>query len=210
MSAESSIQLPPDSTGKRARTIAKTIGGVEVHQEVNVLGSPRFLRGAYSYASVVVAGSTTAGYVYHVLFYPATATGLVAIRRIFINHHAIAAAVYIEMAIYRITGVTGGTARAVTAVNKKDTTYPDPVIDIRDTGPTVTLGPKVFNYMSPAAAGQTLGIIDLRWPREDGRDDLILRPGQGIALRQEAAGDADFRVFWTVEWEEFTGVPVVL
>jgi hypothetical protein len=64
--------------------------------------------------------------------------------------------------------------------------------------------------MSPAAAGQTLGIIDLRWRREDGRDDLILRPGQGIALRQEAAGDADFRVFWTVEWEEFTGVPVVV
>ena len=114
------------------------------------------------------------------------------------------------MAIYRITSVAGGTVMAVTAVNKKDTTYPDPVIDIRDTGPTVTLGTKVFNYLSPGAAADFRGIIDLRWDREDGRGDLILRPGEGIALRQEAAGDIDFRVFWTVEWEEFTGVPVVV
>jgi hypothetical protein len=206
---ESFVQLPPDSTGKKVRSILKTVSGQDVHEEAFVVGSPRRLYGAYSYTSPVLSGSTAAGYVYHSLFYPSTATRLVAVRRIWINWVATAAAVYVEGAIYRTTAASGGTARSVSAVCKKDTAYPDPTIDLRDTGVTVTLGPKVLNFITPGAAGfMVFALMD--FTRPDGRSDLILRPGEGLCLRQEAAGDTDFRVSWTVEWEEFEGVPVTV
>ena len=208
--SESFIQLPPDSTGKKVRAIEKVVGGSTVQEEVGVLGSPRKLAGAYQYTSPVVAGSTTAGYVYHSFFYPSTASKLVAVRRIYIHWATVAAAVYIEGAVYRITAASGGTSRPVTDVCKKDTSYPNPTIDLRDTGVTVTLGPKVINFITPGAVGQTTGIINLDFSRADGRSDIILRPGQGLCIRQEAAGDADFRVSYTIEWEEFEGVPVTV
>jgi hypothetical protein len=210
MSQESYIVLPPDSTGKATRTILKTIEATNVHSEVTVPTSCRKLIGAYQYASPVIPGSTTAGYVYHAFFYPATATRLVAIRRITIFWNTVAAAVYIEAAVWRISAASGGTSRAVTDVAKKDTNYPDPTIEIRDTGVTVSVAQKLFNFLTPGAAGQTIGIVKWESIREDGRDDIILRPGQGICLRQEAVGDTDFRVNWIIEWEEFEGVPVVV
>jgi hypothetical protein len=209
MSTESFIRLPDDSTGKRARSIQKTISGNQVHDEVVAISSPRFLVGSYSYTSPIIAGSTAAPYVYLSFFYPSSATNLVAVRRINIRHTTVAAAVYIEMALYRITAASGGTARAVADVNKNDTNYPNPTIDIRDTGVTVTLAQKIFNYISPGAVGQFLN-YDLYFIKPENRDDLILRPGQGIALRQEAAGDTDFRISWTIWWEEFQGVPVLV
>jgi hypothetical protein len=208
MSVESYIQVPPDSTGKRIRSIQKTIGGIAVQEEVFVPSSTRTLIGAYAYSSPVVAGSTTSGYVYHSFFYPSTATNLVAVRRIWISWVAAGSAAYIEGALYRITSASGGTARSVSLVSKKDTNYPDPTIDLRDTGVTVTLAQKVFNFITPGAAGQMTGIWDLHFVRPDGRSDIILRPGQGLCLRQEAAGNANFRVSYTIEWEEFTGVTV--
>jgi hypothetical protein len=208
MSAEAYIQLPPDSTGKKVRSIEKTIGANVVEEEVFVVGSSRRLVGVYQYSSPVVSGSTTAGYVYHSIFNPSTSTNLMAVRRIVINWVTVAAALYIEGALYRITAASGGTTFAATSVGKKDTGYPTPTVDIRYAGVTVTLENKMFNLITPGAAGQTTGIFNLSFDRGDGRSDIILRPGQGLALRQEAAGDADFRVSIMVEWEEFQGVTV--
>jgi hypothetical protein len=208
MSAEAFIQVPPDSTGKKVRSIEKTVGTDIVHEEVFVVGSPRRLIGVYQYSSPVVSGSTTAGYVYHSIFNPSTSNRLMAVRRIVINWVTVAAAVYIEGALYRITAASGGTAFAATSVGKKDTSYPAPTVDIRYAGVTVTLENKMFNLITPGAVGQITGIFNLFFDRGDGRSDIILRPGQGLALRQEAAGDADFRVSIMVEWEEFQGVTV--
>jgi len=208
MSAEAYIQVPPDSTGKKVRSIEKTVGANIVEEEVFVVGSPRRLVGVYQYTSPVVSGSTTAGYVYHSIFNPSTSTNLMAVRRIVINWVTVAAAVYIEGALYRITAASGGTLFAATSVGKKDTGYPTPTVEIRYSGPTVTLENKLFNFITPGAAGYLTGIRNLFFDRDDGRSDIILRPGQGLALRQEAAGDIDFRVSITVEWEEYQGVTV--
>jgi hypothetical protein len=162
----------------------------------------------YHYSSPIVSGSTTSSYVYHSIFNPSTSTNLMAVRRIVINWVTVAAAVYIEGALYRITAASGGTTFPATAVAKKDTSYPTPTVDIRYAGVTVTLENRIFNLITPGAAGQTTGIFDLSFDRDDGRSDIILRPGQGLALRQEAAGDTDFRVSIMVEWEEFQGVTV--
>lgn len=206
---ESFIQVPPDSTGKRIRSIEKIVAGNVVHEEVFNVSNPRRLIGVYQYASPMVTGSTTAGYVYHSLLYPSTATRLLAVRRIVVVWGARATSVGILGSVWRITSATGGTARAVTDVSKKDTTYPNPVIDIRDTGVTVTLAQRVLNIFTPVSVESSTGIFDLNFTRDDGRSDIILRPGEGLCLRQEDAGDIDFRVAWTVEWEEFEGVTVL-
>jgi hypothetical protein len=208
MSAEAYIQVPPDSTGKKVRSIEKTVGANIVQEEVFVVGSPRRLVGVYQYSSPVVPGSTTAGYVYHSIFNPGTSTNLMAVRRIVINWVTVAAAVYIEGALYRINAASGGTAFPATSVGKKDTSYPTPTVEIRHSDVTVTLENKMFNFITPGAAGQITGISNLSFDRGDGRSDIILRPGQGLALRQEAAGNGNFRVSIMVEWEEFQGVTV--
>ena len=208
MSVEAYIQVPPDSTGKKVRTIEKTIGANVVEEEVFVVGSPRRLIGVYQYASPVVSGSTAVGYVYHSIFNPSTSTNLMAVRRIVINWVTVAAAVYIEGTLYRITSASGGTTFSATSVGKKDTSYPTPTVDIRFAGVTVTFENRMFSLITPGAVGQITGIFNLSFDRGDGRSDIILRPGQGLALAQVSAGDLDFRVSIMVEWEEFQGVTV--
>jgi len=204
--SESYIQLPPDSTGKRVRAIAKTIGGIEVHEEVTALNRfpKRNIIGKYIAVTPAVAGSTTAGYVYASLFNPPTSDVYIAVRHLRPLVFAVAAAVYIQISVFRITSASGGTLLSATAIAKKDTAFPDPKAEIRYAGVTVTnTGARVASYISPGAAGQTPFIGSLI--EYGDYDELILRPGEGIAIIQEAAGDADFRVILHIEWDEFTG-----
>jgi len=204
--SESYIQLPPDGTGKRVRSIAKVIGGVEVHEEVMAIDRfpNRNILGKYIAVTPMMSGSTTSGYVYASLFNPATSGVYVAIRRLRPMVFAAAAAVYIQVSVFRITAASGGTLLPVSAICKKDTAFPDPKAEVRHSGVTVTsTGARVVSYVSPGAAGYVhllAGLVDY-----GDYDELILKPGEGVALIQEAAGDADFRVIFYVEWDEFTG-----
>jgi len=204
--SESYIQLPPDGTGKKARSIVRTINGVDVHEEVMVVDRfpKRNILGKYIVDTPAVSGSTTSGYVYASFFNPSTSGVYVAIRRLIPMVFAVAAAVYIQVSVFRITSHSGGTLLDTTAIVKKDTSFPNPKVEVRYGGVTVTsTGARVISYISPGAAGLIhllAGVINY-----DDYDELILRPGEGIALIQEAAGDADFRVILHVEWDEFTG-----
>jgi len=164
----------------------------------------RNILGKYIAVTPMISGSTTSGYVYASLFNPATSNVYVAIRRLRPMVFAAAAAVYIQVSVFRITAHSGGTLLATTAIAKKDTQFPDPKAEVRHTGPTVTsTGARVVSYVSPGAAGYVhllAGLVDY-----GDYDELILRPGEGIALIQEAAGDTDFRVILHIEWDEFTG-----
>jgi len=204
--SESYIQLPPDSTGKKIRTIAKTVKGVEVHEEIH--GIDRFpkrnILGKYIGVTPMMAGSAAAGYVYASMMNPSNSGVFVAIRRLRPMVFAAAAAVFIQISVFRITAHSGGTPLDVSDICKKDTAFPDPKAEIRYGGVTVTkTNARVVSYISPGAAGYIhllAGFVDY-----GDYDELILRPGEGIALIQEAAGDADFRVIFYVEWDEFTG-----
>jgi len=204
--SESYIQLPPDGTGKRIRSVVKTVGGVEVHEEIHGLDRfpKRNILGKYIAVTPMISGSTTSGYVYASMMNPPGSGIYVAIRRLRPLVFAVAAAVYIQISVFRITSHSGGTLLDVSAICKKDTAFPNPKAEIRHTGPTVTsTGARVVSYVSPGAAGLVHflgGMVDY-----GDYDELILRPGEGIALIQEAAGDADFRIIFHVEWDEFTG-----
>jgi len=204
--SESYIQLPPDSTGKRVRSIAKTIGGVEVHEEVTAIDKfpKRNIMGKYIGVTPAVTGSGTAGYVYATLYNPPTSNVYIAVRRLRPLVFAVASAVYIQISVFRITSASGGTLLPATAIAKKDTAFPDPKAEVRHAGVTVTsTGARVTSYITPGAVGQILfvgGLVDY-----GDYDELILRPGEGVALIQEAAGSGNFRVIFYVEWDEFTG-----
>ncbi len=68
--AESFIQLPPDSTGKKTRTVVDTIGGNEVHSSVVV--NPSFTvrtddaSATITYLGKALVGSSEAGAVWQI------------------------------------------------------------------------------------------------------------------------------------------------
>jgi len=204
--SESYIQLPPDSTGKKVRAISKTISGQTVYEEIQGIDKfpNRVIVGKYIVATPAVTGTTTANYVYATLFNPATSNVYIAVKKIYPLVFAAAAAVYIQVSVFRITSATGGTLLASTAIAKKDTQFPSPKAEVRYAGVTVSnTGARITSFISPGAAGYVHflgGMIEF-----NDYDELILRPGEGIALIQEAAGDTDFRVILIVEWDEFTG-----
>jgi len=204
--SEAYIQLPPDSTGKRHRAVQKTVSGNTVYEEVILVDTSlkRNIVGKYIATTPMVSGSTTSGYCYASIFNPAGSGRLIAIKKFRPLCFAAAAAVYIAFTTYRVTSATGGTLLDATAIAKKDTVLDaDPVAQIRHTGVTVTTAQRVVSYTSPGAAGYVhflAGMLEFK----DG-DEIILREDEGLAVVQEAAGDADFRVFLFVEWDEFTG-----
>jgi len=204
--SESYIQLPPDGTGKKIRAISKTVGDQTVYEEIHGIDKfpNRVIVGKYIAVTPVVSGSTTANYVYASLFNPTTSGIYVAVKKIYPLVFAVATAVYIQISVFRITSASGGTLLPASAIAKKDTRFPDPKVEVRYAGVTVTnTGARVTSFIAPGATGQVHflgGMITF-----NDYDELILRPGEGIALIQESAGDADFRVIFIVEWDEFTG-----
>lgn len=213
MSYEGYLGLPPDSSGKRIRTIVKDIDGEARHHEVFCIASPRTLIGVYQYCSNMVSGSTTAGFVYHALFNPDTSDRDLALRRIILHIVTMIQASPIELALWRISSLSGGVDVDPSRVCKKDTDYADPVVTIREGSATnpisVTLGNKICGTMTPVNSGQYLWIEFNFVNAVDQRSDFILHAGEGICFRNEQAGDVDFRILWIVEWEEFRGVGVL-
>lgn|GEM_PF-5412789 len=214
MSYEGFIVLPPDSTGKKVRTIVKEVNGFQVHHEVFCLTSPRTLYGVYQFCPRMLTGSKDALYVYHALMNPPDSERDVAVRRIWINVVTINPAKVIEMAVWRINSASGGIDVDPSFVAKKDSNYPDPTITIKEGDPaspiTVNVTEKLFSFATPNSAGQTIGIYDLDFTHAiDWRSDIILHAGEGICIRNEEAGDTDFRVVWIIEWEEYAGLGVI-
>ncbi len=78
-----------------------------------------------------------------------------------------------------------------------------PTAQIRHTGATVTLSgdanSRIMGVTTPGAVNQGSGFYE---QVIDTGDELVLKPGEGIALYQEAAGDTDQKVFFKVQWKE--------
>ena len=104
---------------------------------------------------------------------------------------------------------TGTPSAASQPIVKQDTTMPDSVANLRNaaTGITVTGGATFYNYqlaqvLSPIGQySPPIAALDL-----NADSQIILRPGEGIMVRQASVGSlADMRylqVDWA--WEEFT------
>ena len=160
-----------------------------------------------------VSGSTAANYVYAAFFNPLGSGKTAVIKRVNIRIDTVAAAVYIPMTLRRITAASGGTQITAADIPKKNTNSSNPVLVVRRTGVTVTFAgdttSRLVSVTTPGAVGTAAapsitGYKELLFENDE---RIILQPGEGIALYQEAAGDADFRVKILVEWQEVTTAP---
>ncbi|MEM5812026.1 MAG: hypothetical protein QXG91_04805 [Candidatus Aenigmatarchaeota archaeon] len=160
-----------------------------------------------------ISGSTAANYVYASLFNPSASGKNLIVKRVNIRVDTAAAAVYIPMTLRKISTSTGGTQILAANIPKKHSGSPDSVADVKRTGVTVTFvgsaDARLVSVQTPgavagAAAPSLNGYQELIFKNDE---KLILKPGEGIALYQEAAGDVDFRVKILIEWQETTTTP---
>jgi hypothetical protein len=186
---EGFIQLPQDSTGKRMRTRARTVGGLEVHEQAS------FRPGADTYFAVADNVVPAANKHHLSIFNGLTSGRVVQIRKLFcINTTtaAVAGAV-VRFNMLRSTVQAAGTALTAQAA---DTTNPAlPAAITLATGATVTNGPLLWPFMTlteewPAtqpmsvAAHQQMENIMLM---DDAIQELTLRPGEGFTVQQITA-----------------------
>lgn len=105
----------------------------------------------------------------------------------------------------RVSSATGGTQQAASAINKFFGVYEDPSVVIRTDNPTVVAGPRIYSF-APPIQGATPGPFS-GTPQTVLFDEgeLLMDPGEGFALHQEAAGlvTQNYNVY--VAWVEQPG-----
>lgn len=195
-----------------ARTNTKVVdnfkGGV-IHAEAAQSASSL----QYTAAVGPVSGSTSANYVYASFFNPSGSGKYAVIKHIAIRGNAVTAANYVNLTVRRITAAgSGGVLMQPAEIPKKNTSSVDPVLQVRYAGPTVTLAgtvdSRILGQPMAGAAGDITSNRDITFGASD--EKIVLAAGEGIAVYQEAAGDADHRIYATIEWEEQVSAPTAL
>lgn len=182
---ESSIQLPPDSTGKKLRTRTKTILGQEVHEQaVYQTALPTF----YAIADAVAFAANK----HHISIFNGVGSGkMVAIRKLFHINLSLAAVtgVAVRFDARRSTAQSAGTAITPISCDTDDTL---PAGITVATGATVTNGSLLYpittqndeiNAANTAIANYLMQLTNLQ-PEGPEIKELRLRPGEGFTVQQ--------------------------
>lgn len=158
---------------------------------------------AYSFSIGNVAG--VVGIRNHLaLFNPSGSARSISIGGVFISATANAAsATTVSMRGLRVTTASGGTLEASSDIGKFVTADPDPVAEVRTGGPSVTLGPQIFNSPPPTSPGAYSSGFSDKIVVPPGAGGFILAPGEGFALRTNE-GDTAQRWNMSVVWVEQT------
>ncbi|MBI3115622.1 MAG: hypothetical protein HYZ09_04000, partial [Candidatus Kerfeldbacteria bacterium] len=156
-----------------------------------------------------ITGSASANYVYASFFNPAGSGRTAVIKRIAVRSNAVAAANYVNLTLRRTTAASAGTQIAAANIPKKHNDSSNPVAEVRHTGVTVTFAgvtdSRILGQPQSGTTGAFYSVRDITFGAND--EKLVLQPGEGVAVYQEAAGDADQRIRAYVEWEEVTSAP---
>jgi len=156
----------------------------------------------------VNGNAVTANYAYASLFNPAASGKTALVKHLWIGVDAAAAAAYVPFSVRRITAASAGTQIAAANVPVKHTGTANTVMDVRRTGVTVTLAgtidSRIASVQSPGAVGAAAaphlnGWKDMVFETDE---NIVLQPGEGIALYQEAVSSANLRVKLYAEWQE--------
>ncbi len=156
-----------------------------------------------------IAGTGTANYVYVALFNPSGSGRTSLIKRIAIRADANGTGNYVNLSLRRISAASGGTLIAASDIPKKNASSSNPVLEVRHTGPTVTfvgaVQSRLMGQPMPGAAGYFYSVRYISFGPND--EKIVLQPGEGIALYQEAGGTTAQIIRMYVEWEEVTTTP---
>lgn len=152
----------------------------------------------YDYSLAVSPAAATAKN--HIsLFNPVGSGKVLAAGAVFVSFSMITPSTAVEpLRGFRTTAASGGTLVADSEVCKFNTAHPDPVGEIRIDDPTCTLGPAFFS--SPPGLVQRSGDthqVDI----PPGAGPFIIRPGEGIVLRQ-GVSTTDLTWNLSIVWAE--------
>ncbi len=162
--------------------------------------------GEYMMTIGPVNQSTAAGYVYATIFNPVTSVKNFIVRKLGMQvdrSGAATAPAYTPVGIRRIVSASAGTLVATTSITKNTSTASSSA-EIRSTNVTVSLSgssdSKIITGTTPGAVNQIFGDNESKvFPG----DELVLKPGEGLALYQDqATGDVNVRYHFFLEWAE--------
>lgn len=114
------------------------------------------------------------------------------------------------------TGAAVPLSGAASTINKFDTTYPAPILDIRSaiTGLTCTYGAVIFSSQAPSIGvvgavtiSQVVGVPwDTQFQPRESEYECVIRPGEGLVIWQPEAGSTGDTRKATIRmlWEEVT------
>lgn len=157
-----------------------------------------------------INGQTTA-YVFCSLFNPVGSGKTVFLQQVQVTPYAVATSDSATSAqLVRITAASGGTltydsANPTNDIVKLRTGHPNSVVEIRTANPTITAGGVIGRFGPPIQAATATSYAPVQQEMSFLADQwgiFSLEPGEGIAFRQTAAGDADQRWPFTVAWSE--------
>lgn len=158
-----------------------------------------------------VNGSTAANYVFVSFFNPVGSGRTASIKRIALrsNTASSTASNYVNLTVRRITAASAGTQILASNFPKKNASSTDSVMDVRYAGVTATfagtIDSRILGVPLSGAVGAYYSNRDLTFDTND--EKLVLQPGEGIAVYQEAAGAAPTKVRLLVEWDETANAP---
>lgn len=183
--AETFIQLPPDSTGKKLRTRDRIIGANTVHEQAVYQSSlPTF----YAFADNVAFAASK----HHIALMNAAGSGkMVSVRKLFHINLALSAVtgVALRFDVKRATAVSSGTAITPVSCDTDDTL---PAGITLATGATVTEGALLYpvttqndeiTAANTAVANYLASMMNLQ-PEGPEIKELRLRPGEGMTVKQ--------------------------
>ncbi|MFA5859958.1 MAG: DUF2341 domain-containing protein, partial [Elusimicrobiota bacterium] len=158
------------------------------------------------------SGVTNSGYVYSAFYNPPTSGTTTLIKRVHIRVDSAATATSVPFSLMRISTSSAGSLVTASDIPAKNTSSGSSVMEIRKTGVTVTYSGSTERLIGVSAPSVVTAVVG---PALSGRaertytynssstqESLVLKPGEGIALRQETAGFTGHRVFLEVEWQE--------
>jgi predicted RecA/RadA family phage recombinase len=156
-----------------------------------------------------ITGTASANYAYGTLFNPSGSGRTISVKRVVVKTNAVAVGNFVNVAVRRISAASAGTQIASAQIPKKNSDSATSIAEVRHTGPTVTYSnatqSRLLGLPLTAAVGYEYSYREIVF--DESQEALILQPGEGIALYQEAAGTTNLRVTLYVEWEETVSAP---
>ncbi len=158
-----------------------------------------------------VSGSTTANYVFASFFNPSASGRTTSIKRISVQAITASstASNYVNLTLRRISASSLGTQITATNFPQKNASSSNSIMDVRYGGVTVTLSgtvnSRIMGQPLSGAVGSSHSNRDITFETND--EKLVLQPGEGIAVYQEAAGASPTSVRVFIEWDETANAP---
>ena len=158
-----------------------------------------------------VNGSTAANYVFVSFFNPIGSGRTASIKRIAVrsNTASSTASNYVNLTVRRISSASAGTQIAAVNFPQKNASSSNSVVEVRHTGVAVgflgTVDSRILGQPQSGAVGSFYSYRDIQFNQNS--ENIVIQPGEGIAIYQEAAGTIAARVRVLVEWDENSSPP---